>query len=125
MPLPVYLTVEGSFASAHFLPDYDGKCKNMHGHLWKIEVTFGPFENRALTGIACDFHTLKHMVGIPCEILDHHLLNDFVERPTAENLVGWFKDILTENNPAYAPYLEKIKLWESPTSSCTWDRGRG
>ena len=118
MALPILLTVEADFASAHFLPDYDGPCKNMHGHLWKIQVTFGPFVGRDKVGIAADFHVLKDTVRGLCEVLDHTLLNETVSRPTAENLVEWFHDKLTP--PKNFDKLSKIELWESPTSSCIW-----
>lgn len=114
MPLPVYLTVESSFASAHFLPGYVGKCKNMHGHLWRIVVEFGPYDTRDGVGIAVDFHDLKNFVRDLCEELDHRLLNDIISKPTAENIVEWFHDQI----PHLA--LNKIELWESPTSSCIW-----
>jgi len=32
------VTKQISFDAAHFLPNYDGKCANMHGHRWTIEV---------------------------------------------------------------------------------------
>ena len=36
-----YLTVENSFDSAHFLHGYEGKCSNLHGHRWTVEVEVG------------------------------------------------------------------------------------
>ena len=33
------LTTHASFDSAHFLSGYEGKCSNIHGHRWKLEVT--------------------------------------------------------------------------------------
>ena len=35
------LKTSASFDSAHFLSGYQGKCSNLHGHRWKIEVTVG------------------------------------------------------------------------------------
>lgn len=32
------LQSEASFDAAHFLKGYDGKCKNIHGHRWRIVV---------------------------------------------------------------------------------------
>lgn len=34
-----FLKSEFSFDSAHFLYGYEGKCSNIHGHRWKVEVT--------------------------------------------------------------------------------------
>jgi 6-pyruvoyltetrahydropterin/6-carboxytetrahydropterin synthase len=86
----------------------------MHGHLWKIQVTFGPYIERDDVGIAADFHLLKGCVQDLCEELDHTLLNDVLDKPTAENLVEWFHENITEES------LYRIELWESPTSSCSW-----
>lgn len=33
-----FLQVEDSFDSAHFLKGYEGKCRNIHGHRWKILI---------------------------------------------------------------------------------------
>ena len=33
-----YLKTESSFDSAHFLKGYDGKCRNLHGHRWRVVV---------------------------------------------------------------------------------------
>lgn len=33
-----YLKTENSFDSAHFLKGYDGKCRNLHGHRWRVVV---------------------------------------------------------------------------------------
>lgn len=48
------------FDSAHYLPGYDGKCANLHGHRWKIVVEFkGPIlEN----GMVIDFTIIKQNV---------------------------------------------------------------
>ncbi|HEX3048027.1 MAG TPA: 6-carboxytetrahydropterin synthase, partial [Bacillota bacterium] len=42
-----------TFDSAHYLPGYDGKCKNMHGHTWRVEV--GIKGKHLKNGILFDF----------------------------------------------------------------------
>jgi 6-pyruvoyltetrahydropterin/6-carboxytetrahydropterin synthase len=116
MNRPKFLTVEGHFSSAHYLPDYEGKCANMHGHRWIVEVTFGPFLGKDPLGMACDFHKLKDEINVVCDRLDHQTLNDFVERPTAENLVDYFFDELERGCPHP---VQSVKLFESPGAACT------
>ena len=97
-----------SFASAHYLPDYEGDCRNLHGHTWHVELFIRGDELNEI-GMIQDFKQLKATVK---EILpDHKMLNDYVERPTAENLSEYLFNKLKEKIPT----LFKIILYESDT----------
>ena len=39
-----YLKTESSFDSAHFLKGYNGKCRNLHGHRWRVVVEIAAVE---------------------------------------------------------------------------------
>jgi 6-pyruvoyltetrahydropterin/6-carboxytetrahydropterin synthase len=116
------------FSSAHFLPNYEGNCKNLHGHTWKLEVTVCMFEDtfedkRTKQGMILDFKKLysildNHII----KLLDHKLINDVIENPTAENLVLWAKSALIDAliEEFEDVWLQRIKLWESPTSYVEW-----
>ena len=78
--------------SAHFLPDYPGKCQRMHGHSWEILITIGGPVNPE-TGMIVDFSAIKERLVKPLENkLDHQILNQQslglfeLEIPTAENI---------------------------------------
>ena len=89
------VTKEFTFDSAHFLTNYYGKCERMHGHTYKLQVTVeGPVcEN----GLVIDFVVLKRIVkGQVLNKLDHQLLNDVLENPSAERLVMWIWDQLKD-----------------------------
>ncbi|MCK4259265.1 MAG: 6-carboxytetrahydropterin synthase QueD [Halanaerobiales bacterium] len=77
-----------SFDAAHYLPDYDGKCNQMHGHTWYLEV--GVSGSSLKDGILFDFSELKKKLKELCESYDHKVLNDLDdfknEPPTAENI---------------------------------------
>lgn len=77
-----------SFASAHFLTKYYGKCENMHGHNYKLRVTVeGDVQSN---GLVIDFVVLKRIVKKHIlNIIDHKLLNDVIDNPSAERLVVW------------------------------------
>lgn len=73
-----------SFDAAHYLPDYPGKCKNMHGHHWVVELGVkGPVGK---DGIVVDFAKLKDFLHGIEAAFDHSLVNDIIDNPTAENI---------------------------------------
>ena len=103
------LEMDFHFAAAHRLPRYRGKCFNMHGHNYKLTVTlYG--EPDPYTGILVDFGdletTVKELVLDQC---DHSTLNDFIENPTAENIVVWMWERLNGKLPG----MTQLKLWET------------
>lgn len=103
-----------SFDAAHYLPNYVGKCHNLHGHTWnlEVEVTGSLFEDGPSKGMVIDFIELKSTVNeLVIDVLDHTLLNDTVENPTCENLLDWIWSALSG---IYV--LERLRLYETPDS---------
>lgn len=81
------------FCYAHRLPQYNGKCSNMHGHNAEVEVTVsgtyrGPGEYH---GMVVDFGILKNIVSPSIEAFDHCTINDLMLIPTAENIADLFR----------------------------------
>lgn len=108
-----YLEVTESFAAAHKLDmlfDSGHKCHNLHGHTWQVVVSIVEPED-----VFVDFGILKRDVRELTEALDHSNLNDMLKTPTAENLVDWFADGM--QRMGYS--LQRIEVWESPSSCCT------
>jgi 6-pyruvoyltetrahydropterin/6-carboxytetrahydropterin synthase len=115
----VEVTKEFTFDSAHYLKNYIGKCSNMHGHTYKLQVTFkGTCDDK---GMLVDFNTMKKVVTEQIlEELDHKDLTKVLAfNTTAENLSMYIYDKLLH----YATFhLEQrvsvcsVKLWETPTS---------
>jgi 6-pyruvoyltetrahydropterin/6-carboxytetrahydropterin synthase len=105
---------EFTFASAHFLPNYNGKCFNLHGHEWVVQIEVRKRIDRE-TGMVIDFSILKDIVNRNViDLLDHCLLNDVIEVPTAENLLVLIWEILMFD--ALLKGINSIKLWESKDS---------
>lgn len=81
------------FEAAHFLPCVpDGhKCKNMHGHNYRIEVVIA-CETLDERGFVMDFAEVDAEVMPLIEQVDHRVLNDVegLENPTAEIIAAWF-----------------------------------
>ena len=77
-----------NFDAAHYLTDYYGKCERMHGHTYTLEVTLeGKIQPN---GLVIDFVVLKRLVKKHVlNKLDHHVLNDVIENPSAERVIMW------------------------------------
>lgn len=102
-----------TFDAAHFLPAHPGKCRNLHGHTYHMEVEIGA---ETLTdGMVMDFGDLKGLVQPLLDRLDHTYLNDLFPTPTAELMVRGIWDELAPQIPEPAR-LERVRLWETPTS---------
>lgn len=111
---------EFSFDSAHFLPHVpEGhKCKNMHGHTYKLKV-FVKGEPHPHLGWIMDFKELKDKIGPLIDQLDHKLINDIegLENPTAENITLW----IWKRLQPVLPQLSRIELYETPTTGVIYD----
>jgi 6-pyruvoyltetrahydropterin/6-carboxytetrahydropterin synthase len=104
------LSVDFHFSAAHRLPLYDGVCKRMHGHNYRLQVTVTGKPNPN-DGMIRDFEDIKKRAWDAALVrCDHHCLNDLMENPTAENMGQWFFEQL---QPAIEG-LSEIKLWENP-----------
>lgn len=126
---------EFSFDAAHYLPNYKGKCRNMHGHTWRVEVAIeGGVDPK--TGMVLDFADLKLLLLPLKDVLDHQVLNESVlENPTAEN-IAWFISTWVDEHwselkclksmPDYLTNrlnLAWVKVWETPDSYVIVRRG--
>lgn len=136
-----YLRTSASFDSAHFLAGYKGKCANIHGHRWTLEVVvesaelIGSGEKR---GMVIDFGDLKKAVRALADEFDHALIYedgslrpatvaaleaesfrlipvDF--RPTAENFARSFCERLTgEGLP-----VKSVTVYETPENCAVYE----
>lgn len=104
--------------AAHFLPDYDGPCRNCHGHSWLVEIGVkGPIRP---DGMVMDFKDLGTFLKRIESKFDHKLINDIIKNPTAENII---KYIEKESFDYLQEELEFIRVWETPDSCAEWRRG--
>jgi len=113
--------ISDHFSSAHFLREYKGKCKRLHGHTWKVEATVIG-EKLDEIGLLADFGELKKTLKGVLDQMDHNCLNDLeffqVHNPTAENIT---KFIYQEFKKAVAPLtLKQVRVWESDRTSVTY-----
>ena len=115
------LSVKGDIASAHFLRGYPGKCKDLHGHTWKVEV-FLRGESLNELGMVEDFAVLKKKFKEFLDGLDHKNLNELPPfqqvNPTAENIAKFIYD--TFGRQAAPLLVGRVRVWESDVASAIY-----
>lgn len=130
------ITKEFTFDAAHYLHVVDesnveeshkvyGKCSEIHGHTYKLQVTVGADTLR--DGMVINFTELKEVVSKSIlEDVDHKLLNnvswlsDII--PTCEAMLERFWMQLAGELLKHSVYLVKLVMYETPTS---WGEYRG
>lgn len=117
------LTIESTFAAAHQLRGYKGKCENIHGHNWRVQVSVTA-ERLNEIDIAIDFHDLTDITKDILSQLDHKNLNDifpFTERnPSSENIARWLFDTLAKRLASHDVRVSSVTVWESDYASATY-----
>ena len=133
------------FETGHALYGYDGKCKNVHGHSYKLAVTVSgkPISdtNNVKFGMVIDFGDLKKIINEEIvDVFDHatvfnkntphvELANELIKRghhvllvdyqPTSEMMVIDFAEKIKNRLPSTI-HLFSIKLQETETSFAEW-----
>lgn len=118
-PPSLTVTKEFKFCYAHQLPEYCGKCANLHGHNVKLEVEVEKSPNRKVyPSMVMDFTDLKSSVNPLVEMLDHKFINEVLPKEylpsTVENLCRFFWDKLSYASPI-GNSLVRIRIWETDT----------
>lgn len=134
------LKTTATFDSAHFLSGYNGKCANIHGHTWTIEVEVRA--NSLITagekrGMVIDFSDLKKSVKALADRYDHTLiyeqgslrestlnalreegfsLTELPVRPTAENFAKLFYEALSKELPVCS-----VTVYETPQNCASYE----
>jgi 6-pyruvoyltetrahydropterin/6-carboxytetrahydropterin synthase len=141
----IRITKQFTFETGHALYGYDGKCKNVHGHSYKLSVTVigKPITDpgNVKFGMVIDFGDLKKIVKEEIvDIFDHatvfnkntphvELAHELKDRghhvilvdyqPTSENMVIDFAQKIKKRLPASIS-LHSLRLQETETSYAEW-----
>ena len=134
------LKTAATFDSAHFLSGYNGKCANIHGHTWKLEVAISSQELKETgekRGMVIDFSDFKKAVRELASRFDHTLiyekgslkpstvdslksegfsLKEVPFRPTAENFARHFYKALAEKLP-----VRRVTVYETPDNCAEYE----
>ncbi len=138
------IRTEQSFDAAHFLAGYNGKCKNLHGHRWRVvaEVCDDKLhEAGQLRGMVTDFGDIKKDLKELADFFDHAFIyeegtlkpetvaalcaEDFrliplSFRPTAEEFAAFFYGKLKEKGYRVA----QIEVYETPNNCAVYREAR-
>ena len=111
----IILRREFEVHAAHRLEHYEGKCSNLHGHLFRIFISVADTYDLD-KGFSLDFGELKRIVEENIiNKLDHQNLNDVLPlNPTAENITLWCWFTLNKNCPDLD--LDQIEVYETDKS---------
>lgn len=141
----IKITKQFSFEMAHALRNYDGLCRNIHGHSYKMDITLAgrPLndDNSPKNGMVMDFGDLKKLVNEEViSLLDHALvlnaknaprLIDVLKQnfdkivvvefqPTTENLLDFIAGKIKQRLPETVK-LCRVRLRETDTSYADWE----
>jgi 6-pyruvoyltetrahydropterin/6-carboxytetrahydropterin synthase len=113
------IKVEANFSSAHNLREYKGKCEDLHGHNWKVQVSTRS-NKLDKAGMVLDFKYLKSELNKILEKLDHKYLNNIPYfkkvNPTSENIAKYIYDNISRR----LKDIESVTVWESENSAATY-----
>lgn len=116
------LMVKDSFAAAHNLRDYKGKCERVHGHNYIVEAYFTS-SSLGPDGLAIDFTILKKHLKKIIDKLDHRNLNKDITffkkyNPSAENIARFIYDYL--KTKVKKVKISKVAIYESESSMAAY-----
>ena len=112
-----------NFAAAHNLKDFRGKCENLHGHNWKVEVVLRG-ESLEGNGILVDFGEVKAATREALEEVDHKYLNELPffsqNNPSSENIARFLFERLSKKLNTGHRRLHSVSAWESADACATY-----
>jgi 6-pyruvoyltetrahydropterin/6-carboxytetrahydropterin synthase len=116
--------IERNFSSAHQLRGYKGKCENLHGHNYKIEI-FARGRELDHIGLLVDFGDLKTAADDIVGYLDHRNINELPPfdaelNPSAENLARYILERVAARVGDERVQVYKVRCYETPTSVATY-----
>jgi 6-pyruvoyltetrahydropterin/6-carboxytetrahydropterin synthase len=119
------VSVDETFAAAHNLRNYKGKCENLHGHNYKLRVTLAG-EKLDATGLLYDFVHLKQAIQTVIRSLDHKYLNELspfdVLNPSAENISRYIYDEVAKQltGGPNGTGVASVTVWETDVTAATY-----
>ena len=116
--------IEASFAAAHHLVHYNGKCERLHGHNYKVRV-WAEGESLGEGGMLVDFGLLKKALNEVIAPLDHSDLNEiafFADDPSAERIAKYIFDAIKSFNLDLP--VAAVDIFETETSMARYRPSR-
>ncbi len=115
------VSVEETFSAGHALRGYKGKCENVHGHNYRVQITLeGPQLDDI--GLLVDFTRVKQVMREVIKLLDHQFINDLepftTVNPSAENMAKYFFEEVSNQLKDLPPgvLVKDVVIWETDTA---------
>jgi 6-pyruvoyltetrahydropterin/6-carboxytetrahydropterin synthase len=120
---PYQVKIISDFAAAHNLRNFRGKCENLHGHNWRIEVVLRGTRLDD-SGVLVDFGEVKQATREILADLDHHYLNDLPffqnHNPSSENIARYLFERLSLRLNTDHCQVFSVSAWESHNACATF-----
>jgi 6-pyruvoyltetrahydropterin/6-carboxytetrahydropterin synthase len=117
------VTIKRSFSAAHLLKEIGGKCEELHGHNFFVEVSVGG-ESLNEEGLLIDFRLLKRWTDSVLDELDHKYLNELIcfkeKNPSSEHIARFLYDRIAEKTRQANVTLSRVTVWESENSRVSY-----
>ncbi|MBI4765230.1 MAG: 6-carboxytetrahydropterin synthase QueD [Deltaproteobacteria bacterium] len=117
------LKIITQFAAAHRLLNFQGKCEQLHGHNWKVEV-FVRADRLDSAGLVRDFGDIKAVTQEVLNGFDHHYLNELIpfqqDNPSSEHIARYLFQELSRRLNDDRARVSKISVWESDSACATY-----
>ena len=117
------LKVTSRFAAAHNLRNFYGKCEDLHGHNWFVEV-YVTADGLDDAGLVLDFGVIKKHLKDVLELIDHKYLNELdyfkVTNPSSENIAKFIYENLAPHVESEKVKLTRVSAWESDNSCASY-----
>jgi 6-pyruvoyltetrahydropterin/6-carboxytetrahydropterin synthase len=121
------LNVERHFEAAHQLTDGEQPIEPLHGHTWKVMVTYGG-RDLDKNGVAADFIMIRAKLEEILKQVDHQCLNDLPhfqgQSPSAEVVAQWIYKEMKQKLHPFPAHLYKVTVWEEIGCSATYFEDR-
>jgi len=119
------VSVEETFSAGHALRGYKGKCENVHGHNYRVQITLeGPELDHI--GLLVDFTHVKRVMRELIKRLDHQFINDLepftTVNPSAENMAKYFFEEVSRELTGMPPgaKVKDVVIWETDTANAKY-----
>jgi 6-pyruvoyltetrahydropterin/6-carboxytetrahydropterin synthase len=118
------VTIKKTFSAAHILKEIGGKCEDLHGHNFIVEVAVrGKSLNQE--DILIDFRDLKRWTSEILETFDHKYLNEIEAfrgaNPSSERIARYIHDQLADKIKPTNLSVARVTVWESENARVAYD----
>jgi 6-pyruvoyltetrahydropterin/6-carboxytetrahydropterin synthase len=119
------VTIKKSFSAAHLLKEIGGKCEELHGHNFLVEVSVAA-ESLNSEDLLIDFRVVKRWTDEVLEQLDHKYLNEIEYfknkniNPSSEQIARFLYERISEKSRQTKVTLSRVTVWESDNSRVSY-----